>query len=327
MSPSTESYEIYYENTDLVVKRLKHGKLDTFESEGNPPIENLQQGQTHLFDPAVPDTTRWFSWAECPSHGYAGWRFPGQGVPYPSCGTFFTLGCLEHSPGYAKRFKMDCARAQCPVDYKTWLAKATNKIVDRVKAGLPRRYSKAIHVTISPPTELWDQFGEKENYVKMRRKAIRLAKTAGIHGGVMIFHPYRGDNKRGWHYAPHFHLICTGWVKSYDQLKKYLHGWLVKNHRIRKSIGATAYYQLSHAGIKDGNNVVGWFGSMAYNKLQPDPRRLQREREERAKLRECPVCGGQLRPVVYLGEGDNPMSDLEAGAEAEIDAGWWSYAV
>ena len=40
---------------------------------------------------------------------------------------------------------------------------------------------------------------------------------------------------------------------------------------------------------------------------------------------ECPVCGGILQRVVYLGEGDNPMSDLEAGAEAEIDVAWWSY--
>jgi len=213
---------------------------------------------------------------------------------------------------------VDCARAQCPVDYKTWLVKATKKVSKRVTAGLPRSYSKAIHVTISPPTELWGMFGDKKNYIKMRRKAIRLAKNAGIRGGCMIFHPYRGDSKRGWHYAPHFHLLCTGWVKDYDKLKDSLGGWLLKNHRIRKSIGATAYYQLSHAGIKDGNNVVGWFGSMSsrYMEKKPDPP---------AEQPTCPVCGGILQRVVYLGEGDNPMSDLEAGAEAEIDAGWWSY--
>lgn len=64
--------------------------------------------------------------------------------------------------------------------------------------------------------------------------------------------------------------------------------------------------------------MVGWFGSMAFNKLVkiPDPP---------AERPECPVCGGILQRVVYLGEGDNPMSDTEAGAEAEIDAGWWSY--
>jgi len=317
VSPLTESYEIYYQDTDLVVKRLKHGKLESFESVGNLPIENLRQAQTYLFDPTLVDTTRWFEWGECPTHGYASWRFPGQGHPYLSCGSFYTVGCLEHSPGYAKRVKMGCARAQCPVDYKTWLAKATNKVVDRVTAGLPRRYSKAIHVMISPPVSLWDQFGDKKSYVKMRRKTIRLAKTAGIHGGCLIFHPYRGNDKTGWHYAPHFHLLCAGWVKDYDKLKHQLHGWIVKNLRIRKSLGATAYYQLSHAGIKDGNNVVGWFGSMAYNKLHkiPDPP------QERPT---CPICGGELRRVAYLGEGDNPFSDSDQD-ELEIKRMWWSY--
>jgi len=228
------------------------------------------------------------------------------------------MGCLEHRPGYAKKVKNNCARAECPDDYRTWLLKATNKVVNRVTAGLPRAYSKAIHVTISPPVELWGRFGDKDSYMKMRRKAIKLAKKAGIVGGCLVFHPYRGNKKAGWRYAPHFHLLATGWVKDYEKLKGSLGGWLVKNHRVRKSIGGTAYYMLSHAGIKAGNNVVSWFGSMAWNKLVKDP-------EDPAEAPVCPVCGGELRKIAYLGEGDNPFSDPEGEGEGEIDCMWWSY--
>lgn len=314
-----DSYQIYYEDTDLVVKRLKHGKLEEFESVGNQPTAKSLHAKTGLFDDLPYDTTRWFLWDDCPTHGWAGWRFPGQGLKYPTCGQFFIMGCLEHSPGYAKKVKLNCARAECPICNKTWLARATGKVVDRISAGLPRRYSKAIHVTVSPPTALWDRFRDKSQYGKIRRKAIKLLKMSGIHGGCLIFHPYRGNDKTGWHYGPHFHTICTGWVKNYDKIKGRLNGWIVKNHRVRKSIGATAYYQLSHAGVRAGNHVVTWYGSMAWNKLKKIP-------EPPAERPTCPVCGGNLHRVIYLGEGDNPMSDPEIEC-LEIDSGWWAYGL
>lgn len=306
-----DSYEIYLEDTDLAVKRLRRGKLDAPNFVGNLPIANL----LHSPDTVRPDER--FPWDECPERGYADWRFPGQGVAYPTCGTFYVVACLEHRPGYARKVKNNCGRAECPTDYRTWLAKATNKIVERITAGLPHPYSKAIHVTLSPPTSQWGRFGEKENYLKMRRKAVTLAKKAGISGGLLVFHPYRGNKKAGWHYAPHFHTLCTGWILDYDKLKPRLGGWLVKNHRTRKNIGGTAYYILSHAGVKPGHNVVSWYGSMAWNKLQKIP-------EPPAERPTCPVCGGDLHRVIWLGEGDNPMCDLNEG---EIDCAWWKYVL
>ena len=34
------------------------------------------------------------------------------------------------------------------------------------------------------------------------------------------------------------------------------YGWIVKNHRIRKSVGATTYYPLIYAGIKEGHHTI-----------------------------------------------------------------------
>lgn len=328
---STDSYQIYYENTDLVVKRLKHGKLDDettrwFQSQsvGIPSYANLLHSEKGVFEDDLPDTTRWFHWDQCPVHGHGGWRFPGQGTAYASCGTFYYLGCLEHNPGYAEKHSYSCRRAECPVcgtiDKKgyyhpKWLGIATNKIVKRIKAGLGRR--KAIHVSISSPPDTWDQYNDKKKYSKMRRKVIKRLKMWGIHGGCLIFHPYKGDNKRGWHYQPHFHTLCDGWLEDHKTLGPKLNGWVVRNHRIRKTLGGTAWYQLSHAGIRPGNNAVGWFGSMAYNKLQKIP-------ETPAERPMCPVCGDLLSRVIYLGDGDNPFSDPKVES-LDIVRMWWSY--
>ena len=257
-----------------------------------------------------------FYWHDVAKSGYNGWIFPGQGEAYPTCGTFHVVGCLTHNPGYFKRIKDTCDRAECPDDYKIWLIQSTKYITKRIKAGEPNRYRKPIHVTVSPDKRAWSRFDQTEGYRKTRRKAIRIAKKAGLIGGALIFHPYREDNKQKWYFSPHFHILGYGWIVQtkaiYDKS-----GWIVKNHRIRKSIGATAYYQLSHAGIKKRHHVISWFGALSC-------RALKVERDKNEEFETCPVCDSRLKRVIYYGLGDNPMSDPEI-VERYLDTNYWRY--
>ena len=122
-------------------------------------------------------------------------------------------------------------------------------------------------MTVSPDKRAWSKYDQTKGYRKTRRKAIRIAKKAGMIGGALIFHPYREDSKNYWYFSPHFHILGYGWIVQtatiYDKT-----GWIVKNHRVRKSIGATAYYQLSHAGVKTRHHVISWFGALSTRALK-----------------------------------------------------------
>jgi hypothetical protein len=92
-----------------------------------------------------------FQWDEVNEWGSAQWILPGTGRHYPSCGTKFYKGCLEHRPYFVKRETWSCDRAECPVCYKGWLRKAVKGTCKRIEAGKPYPNAKPIHVTLSPP--------------------------------------------------------------------------------------------------------------------------------------------------------------------------------
>ena len=303
---SGESYLYTYdENSDLVIKRLLHGKLESFENSPCPPGggSSLHLGAVLKGDPqGTPTYAKSLHWAEVAGAGLQ-WVFPGQGVEYSTCGTYHVKGCLEHQPAYLKKIKDNCGRASCPVCYKSWLVKTTEKMVDRIEGGCPRTHRKPIHVTVSPAPGEWDKFKTLDGFRKLRRKAIKIAKQAGLKGGCTVPHPFRENRVfKNWRWSPHFHVIGYGWIKGTKQLYEDT-GWIVQNHRIRKTVGGTAYYQLTHAGIRQGIHAVSWFGILSWKNLKRDPIRAEPET--------CPICGNRLRHVIYLGTGDNPMSDPE----------------
>lgn len=266
--------------------------------------------------PGILPIAKSLHWHEVGQDPTAGWQLPGQGIAYWNCGQFTVKGCLEHNPGYFKKFKRNCGRASCPICYRSWLVKATDKVVKRIEAGKPGgRSRKPIHVTASPPVNVRALLLTKKGYLKHRRLAITLLKEAGLFGGVLIYHPYRETDLKKWYFSPHFHAICYGWVKAVDVF--YRTGWVIKNHLVRRDIGATAFYQLSHAGVKSGHHVVSWWGSCSW-------RQLKRLPPERAEPETCPICGNLLRRVVYLGTGDNPLNDSEI-SELEHDNCMWDY--
>jgi hypothetical protein len=254
-----------------------------------------------------------FQWDEVVDWGAAQWLLPGTGQHYPSCGTYLTFGCLEHDPKYIKKVKYSCDRAECPICFKGWLRKAVQGTCKRIEAGKPSPRAQPIHVTLSPPKSDHKPLKFKEYYLKTRRKAIKIAKKSGLHGGCLIFHPYREIRpKKLWYWSPHFHAMGYGWINSAEIYAK--HGWVVKNHRVRKSIGGTIYYQLSHAGVKRGHHVITWFGTLSW--------RMLKKVASTSEAELCPICGARLRPVIYRGTGDNPFGDPDQVDLYTSDLGW-----
>ena len=233
---------------------------------------------------------------------------PGRtGQPYATCGSWLSEGCLnviEHNQEtldgqgpvgkvYVRRYQMSCKRAVCPVCFRSWARAEAEKIDYRLKAWRSKKKMKVIHVSISPP--LKDVLSL--SYSNLRKKAYKVARKHGFIGGSLIFHPFR-KRYNAWVFSAHFHLLGYGWIRNVAENFK-AEGWIVKNHGIRKSVKATAFYQLTHAGIHDTYHSVTWFGSLAYNKLKISPM------PEPEPFR-CPICRKKLVPLMYVGDEKLP---------------------
>lgn len=298
-----------------------------------------------------------------------GWIMVGNGLEYDLCGHIYydeAKGCLNvqgHKKGliYVRLISATCFRFECPICYQKTCARAAGAIENRFARipkigrdqgpeGRVKGLGVPIHVTVSPPEEeamtLWSDFKN------LRKKALKLAKEAGIKGGCMIVHPWRNDimheedysfierDKNGdidlesldryyktldqyrsfWYKAPHFHLICYGWLDE-DKIKE-IHdktGWVIKNHGVRSSVYQTAFYQLSHAGVHPNFHVVTWFGCMSnrtYHQLDPGPK------DPMAMYPKCPECGEYLIDLRYDSEDPNMLQGHKEGGYW-IDPGGW----
>ncbi|GAI05300.1 unnamed protein product, partial [marine sediment metagenome] len=210
-------------------------------------------------------------------------------------------------------------RAECPVCYEKWAAKEAHAITYRLEEAKKGNmgWGKVVHLTVSIPIS--DYHLVSEAYSKLRPKVYKTLKKVGFFGGSCIFHPYRvNKGTKKWYFSPHFHILGYGWIRGKKVASVYKStGYIVVNHGVRKSVFATALYQLSHAGVKSGVHTVTWFGCLAYNKAKVKPE--VREPEV------CPLCGAELRPVVWLGaEGTDPLGDLPEG-EYWVEPGGWAY--
>ena len=129
-----------------------------------------------------------------------------------------------------------CHKPSCPVCYsKGWGFREANIIEQRCEAMEFGYYDKVSgkkvggtfghpeHIIISvPPSD----YGL--SYEKLKAKAIKVALSRGIIGGVLIWHPKRYSkfdvvrggirNMRGWYFAPHWHIIGF-LVKNYSKCR------------------------------------------------------------------------------------------------------------
>ena len=228
------------------------------------------------------------------------WVLPGHGEAYHDCGSKGLRGCsnVAAHPGgvdgrppraeYVEVYRRCCMRAECPLCYEAWAAKEGERAAHRLRAFRVGRFSRPVHVLVSPPSEVWGL-----EYVKLRRKAYQMSRKAGLVGGCAVFHPFRLDPLR---VSPHFHVVGYGWIGGTAEISRAT-GWVVRNLGVRKTLRGTLSYLLSHAGIRSRTHSLTWFGGLSYNKLKVSP--LPREEHL------CPMCGEELRPFL-LAEGLDP---------------------
>jgi len=116
-----------------------------------------------------------------------------------------------------------------------------------------------------------------------------------------------GKSINFWFERPHFHLLCYAprdWDNNHENdpfTKEKVAkieaetGFVVKNLGVRDSVRQTAFYQLSHAGIKSGVQTISWFGRLS--------NRMYKNENPRAKIdpvpEKCDECGNELKPVRY----------------------------
>ena len=246
-----------------------------------------------------------------------GWHLPATKEPKDDCGKWLTKGCLNvpghknsEFPGkvFIKTFQKSCYRASCEVCYRKWMARESNKATRRIKKYEKLSKKPAKHIVISVPS--WKYFIPIK---EMRKEAYKILKSVNAIGGSLIFHPFRYNRDyRQWYYAPHFHCIGFGWISNTEEVYNK-HGWIVKNKGTRDSVFATFYYQLSHAGTKQGYHSVTWFGDLSYSKLKV---------EEEPNPDVCPLCSAKLRPIYYYGLYANvPPPEMEV--EMYLDPEGW----
>lgn len=253
---------------------------------------------------------------------WARWFLPGHGRAYDDCGTLGFLGCLDVSSHYGKRldgidysgkvfikkYKRNCGRGECPIDYETWASKEAHRATRRLETfqkTIKGTRASPIHVVISPCQSDVDTL----DYARLRTKAYSVLKRTGMFAGVMIIHPFRETDSGTWYLSPHFHFLGYGWVSNVgDTYEKT--GYIVKNLGVRKSVYATLVYQLSHAGIyikeageKGKKATITWFGSLSYNKFH--------YKDEPVK-HVCPICEQTLHVVEWRGIGDPPLLSLDS---------------
>lgn len=287
--------------------------LNDHVSPGILPIAKSSFGLDEVFRHEIKD------WV-LPGSDVSGWRLPGHGDPYDDCGDFWKKGCLDvesHNQSriddvdvvgkvYVKVVRRSCGRAECPICYEKWAGKEAHKIEYRLKQWKGR--GKVIHLVLSPPAHLWGLSPEV-----LRRKSYQVAKKVHFLGGSCIFHPFREEEgSKRWYFSPHFHMLGFGWIEGTAENYESS-GWIVKNVGIRQSVSSTALYQLSHCGVHERFHSVTWFGFLAYNKLKVVPEVVEKEK--------CPLCGAELVKLMWIGDGDPPIPDLEG--DYFVDPGGW----
>lgn len=246
-------------------------------------------------------------------HGvnYQGFRMPGSN-PEPThdtCGNWGYRVCQNISchPGngeYAKRFRVSCFDAYCPVCKDAWLHRQAKSASEKLKKFAKKYKMPAKHVVWSPDTS-------NPRFLSMGLRGLRKACRADLKASnfkhfMMIFHMYRdkmiGD-KKAWYPSPHFHMVGFGWVKNTKEVHQRS-GAVVVNLGVRDSIYNTISYQLSHASIRKGLQTVTWSGDLSYNKAK-----VQKTRHPEL----CPYCNYRLVVMLPTDVFKPPCDDWKEG--------------
>jgi len=245
-----------------------------------------------------------------------GWKLPATFNKYNICGKGFYKIC-EGKTKFARRFVYHCGRIGCEVCAKRAGSRIAKKIERRIwlyglkvkfetkgrKNPLPSHVIEAI----DPKDDFWNW--KKEKQIQTLKK-IRI--LAGIKGGAEINHLWAFDKSDlKPFYRPHKHLIAYGWIKpNASELIKKEFGINLIYHKVRNGtlrsrvdVFAVAFYQLSHAAIKQNKHSIKWFGDLAYNKISNAVLNEYNDQEyllqdiEIERTKRCPYCYNVLVPA------------------------------
>lgn len=232
-----------------------------------------------------------------------GWHLAGDGVKGSRCGQEIFTACPTGLEGHTKRRRtIYCHDATCPkcYEHETWLLAGDQD--DRINK-IQHAYEfegvdlERCHLILSPPESLYGLFSTKQGLDIIKREVYRLARLAGVVGGVVMIHQYRGkkpmmDKIRNGADAPeswHIHIdglglpryvdgkLNPGITKSSEVYEKT--GWIYKYTNFLakrwKTTRDRIAYELSHAAFTDpvalgGHKgaIASWYGILSYNSVQ-----------------------------------------------------------
>jgi hypothetical protein len=261
------------------------------------------------------------------------WEFPGHGEPGNRCGERIWLGHDAGSEWHHRSAIRRCGRSTCPTDALApggWAYREAAAIARRVEAGRPKG-QRPIHIVVAPAPEFWPLIRTPRGKRAFRKECYRLARKKGLRGAAWIFHHARvpterwGRQKDGTRAppkfrcvdGPHYHAIGYGWIGESKPAEERCVVW---NLGVRRSVFATAFYALSHAGIarwahagtsptpdlsrsRGPVETVTWTGILSY--------RAKIEVPEAPGPVRCPVCRDEVplrewRRIVWCGSGPPP---------------------
>jgi len=207
-----------------------------------------------------------------------------------------------------------CHKSSCPVCFiRGWSVREARNIEGRLEVASERGFGDVEHLTVSVPVE---DYGLSEEV--LRRKSRMALLVRGVLGGVMIFHGYRKDRRRGvLSWSPHYHVL--GFIRGgFDVCRDCVHDrgdcrscsffkgrevreyakdkYLVKVFQKRKTVIGTAFYQLNHATIRLGIkrfHVATWFGVCGYSKLKG---------KKLKAVATCPACHSEMVKKAHWGK-------------------------
>jgi len=212
------------------------------------------------------------------------------------------LGSLDFTPGL-------------PAVRHGWGGRSARSIATRLEAVAEECGLDIEHIVSSPPKSLYELC--IKDFKAFRRKAMDILKMCNVVGGQVLFHAYRFDDRsRKWYGSPHMHVLgfvkdnygCRGCTKDTKEClsccgfegvvrRQYAKfGWIVKVLSKRKSVVATAKYELGHATYSLGLNrfhIFTYFGNCG-NRVFKSPDIVK-------KVATCPICEYDVEKLVYLG--------------------------
>lgn len=160
-----------------------------------------------------------------------------------------------------------------------------------------------IHVTLSPPPNerapLWEAFeyDTAEAMRLARKKARKIAKKAGLRGGLLVFHAHRcrhqNDAKGRYDntplaWSPHWHVVGGGWIIGTSELHDET-GWVVVNHRARFDTQGTISYLMDHCAWVEGGDALTYFGYATAHRTRV------KKLDSFFEMCRCKGCGAPVR--------------------------------